>query len=865
MSPVLQRMTASLTLRRWLVWASRPCVFALIAGGMAQGGDAPDYARDIEPLLKHYCFDCHGDGESKGKISLDTFRSEQERLASKELWLKALKNLRAGLMPPERKPQPTKPELHTLETWIKSAVFDSNPDHPDPGSPVVRRLNRLEYRNTIKDLMGVDYNTEVEFPADDTGHGFDNIGSVLTLSPMMIEKYLAAARSIVEQSVPSASRIAPERRIHGNAFLVRTPPSTNSAPAGAKSGDKANTLSLPYYTPGAAEAAISIEHAGRYQLTLNLTATEKHVESQFDLNRCRLLFKIDGATVLTNEFTREGNRAFHYDFERSWKAGEHRLAVELQPLTPGEKAVRSLAIRIDGVTLRGPLDNPKNWVRPKNYERFFGSIAPAGGPKARRAQSREILGRFASRAFRRPVEPETLERLVALADSVASQKGKTFEEGIQHGMVAVLASPRFLFREEKPAPGQSGEPYPWVDDYSLASRLSYFLWSSMPDEELIRLAATNGLRSRVPEQLNRMLADKRSESFVRSFVGQWLQSRDVESVPIESRSVMGREFEPDPEVEKARKRFRELREREPESLSADEKADLARSRETFFKSFGRFNRYELTGELRSLMRQETERYFEYVLKEDRSLLELIDSDYTFLNKKLAEVYGVDGVEGDSLRRVVLDTKSPRGGILTQGSFLIVTSNPTRTSPVKRGLFLLDNILGMPIPPPPPDVPALEENAQKNGGKELSLRETLAIHREKPLCSSCHNRMDPLGLAFENFNALGRWREKEKGQVLDPAGRLITGESFANVKELKHVLATQRSDDFYRCIVEKLLTYALGRGLEYYDLQTQDSLVDALRASGGKPSVLLRGILQSAPFQRIRSAEARPAHAALSPP
>lgn len=824
-----------------------------MAGGRTQAGDAPDYSRDIHPLLKQYCFDCHGDGESKGKVSLDTFRSDSERLAGKELWLKVLKILRAGLMPPEKKPQPSKAELSTLESWIKSAVFEIDPAHPDPGSPVVRRLNRLEYHNTIRDLMGVDYNTEVEFPADDTGHGFDNIGSVLTLSPMMIEKYLAAARTIVDQAVPSASRIAPERRIPGNTFQLRTPSSTNPPPANAKAG----ALSLAYYTAASAEAAIQVEQAGRYQLTLHLTATEKHVESQFDLNRCRLQFQIDGTTVLTREFTREANRVFHFDFDRPWKSGAHHLEVQVQPLTPGEKAIRSLAIRIDSVTLRGPLDNPRDWVTPKNYERFFGSAAPGGSSKARRARSREVLERFASRAFRRPVEAETLDRLVALAESVWSQKGKTFEEGLQQGMVAVLASPRFLFREEKPSPGQAGEPYPWVDDYSLASRLSYFLWSSMPDEALMQRAKTNGLRQHLPEELSRMLADRRSDSFIRSFVGQWLQSRDVESVPIEFRSVMGREIEPDPEVEKARKRFRELREREPESLSSEEKADLARSRDTFFKSFGRFNRYEPTGELRSLMRQETERYFEYVIREDRSLLELIDSDYTFLNKKLAEVYGVEGVEGDSLRRVVLDAKSPRGGILTQGSFLLVTSNPTRTSPVKRGLFLLDNILGMPIPPPPPDVPALEENARKAGGKELSLRETLSIHREKPLCSSCHNRMDPLGLAFENFNALGRWREKEKGQFLDTAGRLITGESFSNVRELKHVLATGRSDDFYRCFVEKLLTYALGRGLEYYDVQTQDSLVDALRASGGKPSALLRGIVLSAPFQHIRSPDPRP--------
>ena len=833
--------------------------------GTASRADTPNYSRDIHPILKEFCFDCHGEGMDKGKISLDTFRSDQERLADKELWLKAIKNVRAGLMPPEKKPRPNSTQQRLLESWITSAVFESDPTHPDPGAPSVRRLNRLEYRNTIRDLIGIDFNTEAEFPADDTGHGFDNIGSVLTLSPMLIEKYLEAARSIVEKAVPAASRVAPERRISGVQFHVGPPAASQPNGPPKKEGPaKPSPISLSYYKAATHSAEVPIDHAGRYQVSLELTATEKHVESQFDLNRCRITFRIDGREALTKDFIREGNRAFRFDFDQEWTQGEHRLTLELQPLTPTEKQVRSLSIRLDGVTLRGPLDKPALWVRPRNHEKFFGGDTPTGA-KARRAKSREILGRFASSAYRRPVDEATLNRLADLAQSVSSAKGKTFEEGVRHAMVAILVSPRFLFREDYATALQPGEVYPQVDEYTLASRLSYFLWASMPDEELLRRAGEGRLRAEMSTQLKRMMSDRRSETFVTSFVGQWLQTRDIESIPIEVRAVMSREIEPDPEVEKARKRFRELREKEPERLTDAEKDELAKARDRFFKSSGRFSRYELTGDLRRAMRQETEKYFDYVLREDRSLLELIDSDYTFLNQKLAEHYGIEGVEGDSMRRVTLDAQSPRGGILTHGSVLVVTSNPTRTSPVKRGLFLLENILGTPTPPAPPNVPSLEENARKAGGGDRSLRDTLAMHREKPLCSSCHNRMDPLGLALENFNALGRWRDKEKSQKLDPAGRLITGEAFQDIRGLKKVLTRDRREDFYRCFVEKLLTFALGRGLEYFDMQTVDQLVGVLKTNGGKPAALLTGIVNSAPFQRVRKPETRPSQAALPQP
>jgi len=405
-----------------------------------------------------------------------------------------------------------------------------------------------------------------------------------------------------------------------------------------------------------------------------------------------------------------------------------------------------------------------------------------------------------------------------------------------------------------------------VDEYALASRLSYFLWSSMPDDELFRLASEGKLRANLDSQAARMMKDARFGEFVRNFGGQWLQTRDIETALIDSRQVLSREAVPDPEFEKRRSRFRELRDRNESALTADEKRELEELRTEVVRRNAAPLRAEMTGDLRRAMRQETESYFAHVLREDRSLLELVDSDYTFLNERLAIHYGLTNlnVTGDQVRRVSLPPDSPRGGLLTQGTILVVTSNPTRTSPVKRGLFILDNILGTPPPPPPPDVPPLEDAAKAMKAKTLSLRETLALHRAQPLCSSCHNRMDPLGLALENFNAMGMWREAERGLPVDPSGTLLSGEGFTRIRELKRILATGHATDFYRTISEKMLTYALGRGLEYHDVPAVDDLVERLEKSGGRPSALFTGIIGSAPFQKTRAAGATDPEAASRP-
>lgn len=798
------------------------------------------FEADIVPILDRYCYDCHGYGSDKGGVMLDGFEGDLD-LRDHGLWLRALNNLRTGLMPPSDEAQPPEEVKEEVMQWIKRKAFQLDPDNPDPGRVTLRRLNRVEYRNTIKDLLDYDYDTSVEFPADDTGHGFDNNGDVLTLSPMLLEKYLDAAQSIISETVPQNARVVAERPIGGRFFLAEgeTPESEGSW-----------ARQLSYYEPTKVSATHRVERAGAYELELELTAAESYVNDQFDLNECRLIFRADGEVLLDQVFVREGWKSFSYTFERNWEAGEHELSLEIVPLTPGVERIRNLRLQVNQVRVRGPLDE-RFYVRPDDYERFFPKAVPEGD-EARRAYARELLGDFALKAFRRPVDAATVNRLADLAMYSSSLDGKSFESGVAQAMVAVLASPRFLFREEGPAPSEERRAVALVDEYALASRLSYFLWSTMPDETLFRLAAEGRLREELEPQVQRMLKHPKARAFTENFVGQWLQARDIATVPISDFAVWLRE-NPDPEVSDAFATFQRIREI-PEGMRTEEDLAAYESARATFRAARRIPKPDLDRELREAMLRESELVFEHILQEDRSVLELIDSDYTFLNERLAQHYGIEGVVGDEMRKVALPPGSPRGGVLTQGTVLAVTSNPTRTSPVKRGVFILDNILGTPPPPPPPNIPSLEDAASEEELAEMSLRETLALHARRRACRSCHNRMDPLGLALENFNAMGIWREFEMNQPVEPHGVLITGEAFDDIRGLKRIIANERRKDFYHALTEKLMTYALGRGVEYYDVDTLDSLVHALEQSGGRPSSLIMGIIESAPFQKSRTVD-----------
>lgn len=797
----------------------------------ASADTAPSpYPPKVQQILATYCYDCHGDGMEKGKVAFDQLATPADLLAHRDLFFTALKNVRAGIMPPEKKPRPDTEELQALAEWIKTEIFQIDLHNPDPGKVTIRRLNRIEYRNTIRDLTGVDFKVDDELPPDDTGYGFDTIGDVLTLSPLLLEKYMRAAETITREAIPRVTRVAPEQTIEGSDFH----------------GNGVDATHLSFYQQAEASHACKVLYPGKYRLKLDV---EVHGQFEFDPGQCCARLKADGREIWTNQFGWQNGKKFSFEVDQTWEAGDHTLSFELDPLTPAEKKQNSLELRLRDVAVRGPMDNTHG-ARPKNFERFF-SKDPPSSTKERRQYAREVLTRFVTKAYRRPAEEHTVTRLVALAESVYSSPGKSFQDGIAEAMIPVLASPRFLFRVEQSEPLQSGEKYPELDEYALASRLSYFLWSTMPDDELFGLAARHELRQNLEQQVRRMVADQRAQAFIDNFVGQWLQVRDLEGININERVVLARDRGEEHELERRFHHFQELRSIPKEKRTPEQQAELQRMIDERRKRSQEHQDVELDEGLRRAMRDETEMSFRYLMRDDRSVLELLDSDYTFLNQRLANHYGITNVVGNEMRRVTLPADSPRGGILTDGSILVVTSNPTRTSPVKRGLFILDNILGIPPPPPPANIPPLEESEKAVADHQPTLRETLEIHRSKPLCSSCHNRMDPLGLSLENFNALGMWRENERGVAIDAGGKLITGESFHNIRDVKQALVAHHRLEFYRCLTEKLLTYALGRGLEYYDAESVDRIVESLDKANGRFSALLSGVIQSAPFEKTR--------------
>jgi hypothetical protein len=802
---------------------------ALPAGSVARAAGQVDpvaaFKRDVSPVLEDYCYECHGDGMARGKVAFDDL-SDADLTARTDLWLTALKNLRADIMPPAGKPHPSPAEEGKIADWIKYSAFGIDPSDPDPGRVTIRRLNRVEYGRTVRSLLGVDYPSEAEFPPDDTGNGFDNIGDVLSISPLLLEKYLQAADTIITGVVPQSSRVTPVVTATGRDFRDFDPSKGFQPPDGEDGGRPARPeegRALQYSENLSVGHVFTAPHDSKYQVSFNFAIKGPF---NFDTSRCRLTVTIDGVACYGESLGWYDHRTIQFTRDATWKAGPHAIVVAVSPLAPAQLPAGAEGLdpedkqrnelRIQSVEVRGPFDAASR-VLPAGYMRFF----PRGEPPAARSKrdryARDILGDFANRAFRRPVDEATLTRLVNLARQTDEAPGGSFEVGISRAMMAVLASPRFVFRIERPDPADAGARFPMVDEYSLATRLSYLLWSTMPDSELLALAAKGQLRTHLTAQVARMLRDKKSEGLVRNFTGQWLQARDVEFIPINARVVLGL----GPPVRGAPK-------------------------------------VDFDGDTRRAMRSETEMVFAHIIEGDRSILELVDSNYTFLNEKLAGVYGIPGVTGKSMRLVTLPADSLRGGVLTEGTMLTVTSNPTRTSPVKRGQFVLENILGTPVPPPPPNIPALEAAKSAFPDHEPTLREMLAVHRSNKLCQSCHARMDSVGLAFENFNALGNYRTRDAGQPIDTAGRLISGEGFSDVRDLKRVITHARRADFYRCVTEKLMTYALGRGLEYYDVESVDRIVADLEKDGGRFSTLLLGVIDSAPFQRQRA----PARAAL---
>ncbi|HUR45655.1 MAG TPA: DUF1592 domain-containing protein, partial [Candidatus Saccharimonadales bacterium] len=610
------------------------CLAASMVADAALVKPAENFHKQVEPILKQYCFDCHGDGMEKGKVAFDKFKSEEEIAANPEMWFSVLKNLRAGLMPPEKKPHPTEQEIRQLENWIKRDVFNIDPNNPDPGRVTLRRLNRVEYHNTIRDLMGYDFNADEELPPDDSGYGFDSIGDVLSISPMLMEKYMQAAEIIAGAAVPRVNRVVQSITLGG------------FKKSSGKTPDRFN-----FYDPATLSNHYKAEHAGRYRVLLDL-----EVQGQFDFDpgRCEVALKVDEKEIWKNEFKWQNGKKFDYTLEQIWEAGTHPFTIEITPLVVSDKKTNAPHLRIQSVRVEGPFEE-KYWVRPANFEKFFTKDPPDSAAE-RRTYAQAVLEKFVTRAYRRPVDARTVGRLVDLAESVYTEKGKVFQDGIARAIVPVLASPRFLFRVEQLEPEPSSSAYPRVDEFALASRLSYFVWSTMPDEHLIQLAQKNQLRNNLEKEMRRMLEDDKAKALVKNFVGQWLQVRDVEGIDINARAVLARDDGEEKELEKMRQQFRggQFR-RQRNNLSKEEQAEFEKQREKRRKFFQ--PRADLDRELRKAMREETEMTVSHVIRQNRSVLELLERDYTFLNEKLAKHYGITNVVGNEMRLVHLPPES----------------------------------------------------------------------------------------------------------------------------------------------------------------------------------------------------------------
>jgi hypothetical protein len=769
---------------------------AIVVSGVSPASADPvaiakAFSDQIEPILAEYCYDCHGGGSDKGDFRMDDYEKLEDHLANQSLWFEIWESVRASLMPPAKKAQPGDAQKEKLLAWIERDIFKLDPENPDPGNVTVRRLNREEYRNTVQDLFGVSFDVNEAFPADDTGYGFDTIGDVLSISPLLMEKYMEAAAVIVEKAVPTTGPQIPTQWIGLETFKD------------AKN-EKHSLNWMPFQSERVYAGKPWINHAGEYEVRVEFAVKGSEAATS---HAATLALEVGDQKITERKLGWDNAKTLTLKAKAKLEKGrEQELRFVMTPGEPPREGENNLAVQMQKLTIYGPLDGSVKEY-PHEFRGIFHDGPPPTDPGARDAYRREILKRVATRAFRRPVDDATVEKLVGLAKMMESQPGKNFEHGIGHALTAVLASPRFLFRAEiQPEPDNPSKVVP-IDEYALASRLSYFLWSSCPDEELLRLAGEGQLRKQLRPQVDRLLADKKSDRFIRNFVGQWLQTRDVETINIDARRALdGKDFEEAQRI---------------------------------------FN-----GQLRQAMRQETEMFFAHILRENLPATDLLVADFTFLNERLAEWYKVDGVKGNEMRKVDLPADSKRGGILTQSTFHIVTSNPTRTSPVKRGLFVLENLLATPSPPAVPDVPPLEES-QKGKNQNLPLREILKIHSEQALCASCHERMDPIGLALENFNAIGLWRDDYRGQPIDASGQLVTGETFKDAQELSKILAEKRYHDFHRALAEKLLTFAVGRGVEYYDAPSIDHIVKGMETHGSTLRELIYGVIESAPFQKRR--------------
>lgn len=769
-------------IRSRLAWAALVAVAAFLAYATDRRGapealaaDAPSdktFEQKVVPLLNKYCNSCHNSDKPKGGVALDVYLSEAHARKDRMTWEAVQKVVAAGEMPPKSKPQPSKEEKEFLVGWIENSLTKVDCTAPkDPGRVTLRRLNRSEYNNTIRDLCGVTLTPADDFPADDVGYGFDNIGDVLSLQPILLEKYLAAAERVLDAAIPPLGPVPSAKQGYRPQNILVTPRS-------AKTRDERRPR-ITFTTEGSAYLEkFNFPATAEYVVRVRAWGTPAAGEDP------RMAVRVDFKTTATLTVDAPRDKPAVYETRILAEAGERRVAVTFTNPTPGEKEPRSLGVEL--IEIEGPVGKARRPI-PESAKLLI--VAVPDTPADSADAARKIVSNFARRAFRRPVRPGEVERLMKLY-ALAASKGEPFETAIKLPLKAVLVSPHFLFRiEDDP---NEPEAVRTLDDFELATRLSYFLWSSMPDDELFALAERGelGKPGELKAQIGRMLKDPKSSALIENFAGQWLQLRNLKTVS--------------PDVET-------------------------------FKGWD--------DELRTAMARESELFFEHIVKNDRSVLEFLDADYTFLNERLAIHYGVPKVYGRSFRQVKLPD-GRRGGVVTQASVLTVTSNPTRTSPVKRGKWVYENILGLTAPPPAPDVPELPPVGQLKG----TLRQQMEQHRSNPSCATCHAKLDPLGFGLENFNAVGAWRDKDNNQPVDASGVLPDGNKFNGPAELRKILLG-KADQFRRCLAEKLLTYGLGRGLEYYDKCALDEIAAKLKSGNDRFSALVLAIAESDAFRK----------------
>ena len=754
------------------------------------------FAKVGVPFLERHCTSCHGTEKQKSDLAVHMYRDDLSLLKDRKKWKHILDTVQQGEMPPDDKPQPTVEERKAFLESARAvfANFDRNAK-PDPGRVTVRRLNRSEYNNTVRDLTGMDLQPANDFPSDDVGHGFDHIGDVLTVSPVLMEQFLDAAQDIAEQAIPLTQAKPSTKHVN----TKYSEPAAKNVPMRGKFRPM-----VPGKSPlesGPLHSQFYVDPTGVYKMKARVYAEApdgKPVKVAFFVSGAKLAkpdaperLAMAGANTqpqtrrakllpVTEITARDEKSAQVIEATLDPTAGADRfgIAVVREPGTS-----QDATLYVEYFQAEGPLDTRtpfvKRWV-------------PAAGPKPPAQVLREVVAMFLPRAWRRACMPDEVERIARLGDS-ALRQGEPIEAGLRQSLIGILSSPKFLFRMEPDDMPEMLDPHP-INEFQLATRLSYFLWASCPDDELLRLAMNRQLTANLDAQIKRMLKDPRAETLVDNFAMQWLQLRRLVQ------------------------------------HQADENV---------------FRRWRPT--LKSSMLEETKLFLAEIVRDDRSILDIIDADYTYVDRRLADIYGIPAPSGEGFARVSL-AGTPRGGLLTQASILTVTSNPTRTSPVKRGKWILEQLLGDPPPPPPPNVPSIDDNNRK----ELtgSFRKKLEQHRADPACANCHAKMDTFGFAMENFNAIGQWRDKDEGGAPIEVGGKVGELELKSLQDLKALLK-ERKNEFSHCLTEKMLIYALGRGLEYYDERAVERIQAELVKGNYKFSALVTAIVKSDPFRLRR--------------